>query len=240
MRLREALRYLTDGLRVDLHPETVQYAGTRWTSTHTFFGLFSGPVCWSSSDDDDNVWKWAFDVDELGWGGIRAPNTGVYDTFDDLVNGVAAILARGFGVPVHLKWTPPTTPTPPTTTGTRLEMIERSLAVGEDVEAKRVVDGVPGRPFVDFMTVHLRDSASVVTATDVQRVSVTTVRWSRGSVVEEHDTVFVRTDAARVSELTAGFWCASRREFVEISWHPRRVFTWCLPTDELRDLGVHS
>ena len=215
---------------MDLHPETVQYCGARWMSTHTFPGLFSGPVCWSSDDG-----RWAFDVDELGWGGIRAPNAGEYGSFDDLINCVAANLvrARGLGVPVHLKWT---SSDAPTTNSSRV--VRRSLAVGEDAEAKRVVDGVTARPLVDFVTVHLRDSASEVTATDVLRVSVTTVRWSCGAMVEEHDTVFVRTDAALVEELTAGFWRTARREFVEISWHPHRLLDWCLPVDELRDLGL--
>lgn len=233
--LRDVLRHLMTGLREVRLPEVVHHDGARWTSTHSFTQTFSGPACWESSDG-----RWAFDVDELGWAGIREPNLGVWTSFESMMNGVAARLVRlwGLGVPMHVARTPDRP------LERAAEIIERSLAVVEDAEAARVLEQVWTHGWrdecFDSVTVHVRGGDSGrprdVAASTVLGVTVTRVRWSNGKLAEEHDVAFLRTDARVVAERTAGFWWLTRQEFVEKTWHPSRLVAWCLCIDDVRDL----
>ena len=226
-----------ESLRSDTrrHPEVVRYDDATWVSTHRFKDFWGGPACWCADDG-----RWAFDLDELGWAGLRGPNMGVYASFGALMNGVAAQFAETWdlGVPMHVAWTP----------GREgpLEraaaIIERSLAVTETREAIRVFHSVRDRRdgCVDSVTVHVRDdddSDADGTGLTILAVTVTYVRYEDGVLVEEHEDVFRRTDASAVAERTAGFWGAAREEFVARTWHPSRVLSWCLALDDLADLA---
>lgn len=64
----------------------VDHSGAVWHLTHEFRRAFHLHQVYS----DEEKWRFAFHVDEYGWDGKSAPNMGVYDSWSEMIDGVAA------------------------------------------------------------------------------------------------------------------------------------------------------
>ena len=223
--LRDALVFLKNRLKPAMKADIcVEHRGSTWRPVRSFRLAHCEHVVYTDGS------RWAFDIDEFGWGGIREPNMGVYASYDSLINGAAQKFVRQWklAMPVHVAIAPPRV-----VPSFSAKIIAASLAEHENVEAQRCVDAVRASPGTADSLIILGTDSELSVVLDI---TCKHSMFMNGVIREWHHIVFRRTDPTVVVRRTADFWDRSRQEFVERTWHPSRLMSWCLPFDEVREM----
>ncbi len=86
--IEDVKEYLNSWLEKVILDENIGFiefpTGTKWYQTHGFRRAFSLHQVYCDEDK-----RFAFNVDENGWDGSVVPNMGIYDSWEEMIDGVS-------------------------------------------------------------------------------------------------------------------------------------------------------